>query len=138
MSVTEVEEADAIIDPLEAMLGYELRRASAAVMNTVAAALEPLDLRWSEASMLMMLGANPGCTQSEVARTLRVQAANLVPIINRLELLGALKRTPKARRAIALVLTKQGDTLLKQVKQIMAQHEERLGRGLSKETQAKL
>ena len=35
MSAVELEEAVGIIDPLEAMLGYELRRASAAVMNSL-------------------------------------------------------------------------------------------------------
>lgn len=127
-----------ITDPLENLLGFELRRASVAVMAALSDALEPLGLRPSEASMLMIIGSNPGSTQSDVGRALRVQPANMVPIINRLMLTGSLERIPTEGRSLSLFLTEQGRALFEQVKDIFASHEKRYSRHLSDEARNEL
>ena len=66
--------APGIDDPLSSMLGYQLRRTSVAAMSALAEELEPLGILPSEASLLMIIGTNPGCTQSDVGRALRTLA----------------------------------------------------------------
>jgi hypothetical protein len=46
-------------DPFEGLLGYHLRRLSVIAMADLAAALAPLDLKPTEASMLFVIDANP-------------------------------------------------------------------------------
>lgn len=124
------ETISSITDPLENLLGYELRRASVAAMAALSTELDPLGLRPSEASMLKIIGANPGCTQSEICRALRVQPANMVPLINRLMAAGSLERVRTEGRALAIFLTAQGQVLLGQVTEAITRHEERIARHL--------
>lgn len=121
--------------PLEGMLGFELRRTATAVAAALSDALEPLDLRTSEASLLLILAENPGCTQSDVCRALRAQPANMVPIVNRLMGAGLIEREPIEGRAMSLFLTRKGKALHERVKKAMAQHEARIVKRLSKEQQ---
>ncbi|MEQ1640280.1 MAG: MarR family transcriptional regulator, partial [Novosphingobium sp.] len=70
-------------DPLLDLPGYSLRRAAAAVMGEFVARLEPLGLRLSDVSALLLVGANPGVTASQLGRMLDIQRANMVPMIAR-------------------------------------------------------
>jgi len=127
-----------ITDPLTDVLGYELRRASIAVMASLTKELEPLGLRPSEATMLVVIGANPGCTQSDIARALRAKPANLVPLINSLLKAGAVERVPGEGRALCLSLTEAGTQLHGQVRAAMARHEARITRRLSPDQQRQM
>lgn len=118
-------------DPLQGMVGYEIRRTMGAVMNSLSTELDPLDLRPSEGMLLLALGANPGCTQSELSRALRAQPANLVPIINKLTTAGLVERVPTSGRSLALYLTDQGKRLYEQVEAAFARHEARIAGHLS-------
>lgn len=133
-----LERLETIRDPLEELLGFELRRTSVAVSNAFAAAVEPLGLRTSEATLLIFIAANEGCTQSDIARALRAQPANLVPLIQKLVQTGVLARAPADKRAVSLLLTKQGAELAKQVNQAAAKHEARIARRLSPETRTQV
>lgn len=130
--------ATELVDPLAYMLGFQLRRASVAVMNRLAEELEPLGIRSSEASLLIMIGANPGCTQSDVSRTLRAQPANMVPLINKLDQMGCILREQSKGRSIALTLTVKGQKLYAQVGAAFARHEARIARTLSPEAREAL
>lgn len=121
----------ALTDPLAGQLGYELRRASVAMMAAFGNELESLGLRPSEASMLMIIGSNPGCTQSGVGRALRIKPANMVPIINRLVMSGAVERVPNEGRSLAIFLTDRGRSIYEQVKRTFLRHERRFSRLLS-------
>ena len=122
---------NAVADPLESMLGFQLRRASVAVMAALTKELEPLGVLPSEASLLMFIGANPGCTQSAVGRALRAKPANLVPLVNKLMLMDALERAPGKGRAISLSLSASGRTLYEKARKAFARHDERIARSLS-------
>jgi DNA-binding MarR family transcriptional regulator len=128
----------ALTDPLGGQLSYELRRASVAVMTALAADLEALGLRPSEASMLIIIGANPGRTQSDVGRALRIKPANMVPIISRMVIAGALERKRSAGRSLAIHLTVQGELLLRQVRKAYTRHQRRLARALPAGAQRQL
>ena len=118
-------------DPFQALLGFQLRRTSVAVMSALAGELDALGLNPSQASLIMLIGANPGCTQSAISRALRAKPANLVPLINQLSAAGALERVSGQGRAIALTLTGKGRDLHDKAKAVFARHEARIGRGLS-------
>ena len=127
-----------ITNPLEGLLGYELRRASVAAMSAYASALDPLGLRPSDALMLMIIGANPGCTQSDLCRSLMMQPANMTPIVRQLVQAGWLEKAPAEGRSIALYLTPGGAALFDQIGRTVAEHEAKITRRVSKGDQAKL
>ncbi len=116
------------VKPPSDMLGYELRRASVAVATALSNEVEPLGLRVSEATLLSIIGENPGCTQSEVGRALGAQPANLVPLVSRLVTSGLVARRQAEGRAIALSLTESGVLLLAEVNAAFARHEARITR----------
>ncbi|MBC2667836.1 MarR family winged helix-turn-helix transcriptional regulator [Novosphingobium piscinae] len=99
-------------DPMSGTLHYELRRAAGALSALMTRLFGEFGLKPSEATMLMTIGRNPGCTQSEIARTHRSQQANLVPLIARLEREGLIARTPGKGRIMGLATTARGDALL--------------------------
>ncbi|MCW3835655.1 MarR family winged helix-turn-helix transcriptional regulator [Sphingomonas canadensis] len=103
-------------DPLAGNLGYQMRRASALVMARFGEALAELDLRVAEASILMVLDANPGATQSGVGRLLGIQRANMAPLITALERRGLIARADTDGRAQPLKLTGTGKALAAQVR----------------------
>ena len=125
-------------DPFQTMLGFQLRRTSVAVMSALAEDLAPLGLNPSEASLIMLIGANPGCTQSAISRAQRAKPANLVPLINQLAAVGALERVPGRGRAIALSLSAKGRDLHVRAKQVFERHEARIARNMPADAQAEM
>jgi len=136
--MTKPDRTTALIDPLAGQLGYELRRAAAAMMTAFGGELEPLGLRPSEASMLVLIGSNPGRTQSDLGRALRIKPANMVPIINRLVMSGAVRREPGEGRSLAIFLTDDGKAIYRQVRKKLLRHERRFSRRLSRDARRRL
>lgn len=97
-------------------------------MQKLARELAPLDLRPSEASVLLVIEANPNITQSEIGRILDIAGANMAPLISRLDRRELLARQPVDGRSHGLELTGAGRTLCARAKKIMSSHEERLFR----------
>lgn len=110
-------------DPLQTLLGFQLRRTSAALISALAEDLAPLGLKPSEATLIMLIAANPGCTQSEISRALRAKPANLVPLINALAAVGAIDRAAGRGRAIALSLSATGEALHAKVRKAFERNE---------------
>src|SRR5882757_4896169 len=127
-----------IADPLAAMLGFQLRRASVAVMMALAEELGPLGLNPGEASLLLFIGANAGVTQSDIGRAMRAQPANLQPLVHKLWQAGALERVPGKGRAIALSLSGEGRVLCEKVTQAFARNEARITRRVPLEKRAEM
>lgn len=111
--------AGALANPLDALLGYRLRRASMAMMADLHAALRGLEISVGEASFLILIGANPGCAQSEVGRALDIKRANLTPLVARMKGRGLVTDAPIDGRSRSLTLTADGvalrDTVLRRV-----------------------
>lgn len=118
-------------DPLAGSLCHELRRTSAAVMAAMSGEFGQWNLKPSEANLLKFVGANPGCTQSDIARAHRRNATNLVPLIARLERDGLLERVPGDGRAIALSVSGKGSAVLANVNASFQRLEDRLGSNLT-------
>ena len=118
-------------NPLEKRLGYQLRRASSAMMTDLAGRLEPLSLRIVEASVLVLIKANPAITQTEIGRNLGIQRANMVPLTAGLMERGLVNRQAADGRSHALTLTAAGRSLTTKVDGVMQAHEESFLAGLS-------
>lgn len=122
---------DNMRDPLATLLGYQLRRLSVLVMADLAEALAPLDLRSAEATMLFLIAAQPGLTQSDLGRTLGIQRANMAPLIAGLDQRGLLDRAKLDGRSQSLRLTDAGAALCRQAWERVQDHEARLFADLS-------
>jgi DNA-binding MarR family transcriptional regulator len=118
-------------DVFSDLLGYHVRRASVAVMADLSATLAPLGLKPAEASILFVIAANPGTTQSEVGKTLGILRANMAPLIAALIKKGCIERRPVDGRSQALRLSAAGEVLCRRAKAATRSHEDRLFGALS-------
>ena len=114
------------IDPLKDFPGYALRRASAATMASLAKKFAKFDLRPTEASVLLVIDANPNITQSEIGRMLDIASANMAPLVSRLADRDLVDRQPVNGRSHGLALTKTGTGVTAKVKKTVTAHEEEL------------
>jgi DNA-binding MarR family transcriptional regulator len=114
--------------PLTDYVGYALRRAQMAATTGYLEAMEGVDLRPTQFSVLILINANPGIRQTEVCAALGLQKANFVPLLNELQRRGLAVRKPGSpdRRASALHLTPHGEEVLQKANQLHAAWEESL------------
>lgn len=121
------------LDVLNERLGYFIRRAQLWVFQDFIRRLSSLDISPAEFSVLVVIGANTGLSQAELAVTLGIERARLVRLLHRLEKRGLTQRLPSSAdgRRHALRLTADGQKMLTRAKLLAAQHEaalkERLG-----------
>ncbi len=113
-------------DPLAQLPGYALRRAAQAMIAELGQRLAPLDLRISDASVLLLVAGRRDMTSSEIGKALDIQRANMVPLLNRLEGAGLIRREPIDRKSQAIVLSEAGLARLAQVREITARFEQDL------------
>ncbi len=113
---------------LDGHLGYFLRRAQISVFQDFIRTLAEIDIGPAQYSVLVVVGANDGPSQAEVAELLGIERARLVRMLDHLEKRGLTQRLPAAndRRSHALHLTPGGQKLLKRAKALAAMHEARL------------
>jgi DNA-binding MarR family transcriptional regulator len=112
--------------PMSALPGFTLRRAANAMMAELAGRLVALDLKISDASVLLLVGGRADMTSSDIGRLLDIQRANMVPLLNRLETAGLIMREPIDRKSQAIVLTPLGETRLEDVRATTARFEDDL------------
>jgi DNA-binding MarR family transcriptional regulator len=113
-------------DPLLSYPGYCLRRANNAMMAELGSRLAPLEMRQTDASALILIGANPGVTASALGRRIDIQRANMVPLLNRLEEAGLILRAPIDGKSQGLELTKEGREKLTAVVAVIEEFEREL------------
>lgn len=113
-------------DPLKRFPGYVLRRASNAVMGEVARAVAPLGLRPVEASILFVVKAQPGASQSDIGRILGIKRANMTPLVVALAKRSLISREKPDGRSHALVLTPRGAAIAKSVQDAIEECERSL------------
>ena len=118
-------------NPLEMRVGYQLRRASGVMMADLEARLDSLDLRPTEASILVLIRANPAIMQTEIGRALAIKRANMVPLTANLMARGLIARQAADGRSHALRLTAAGRTLATKAEAVMRQHEDHFLSGFS-------
>jgi DNA-binding MarR family transcriptional regulator len=116
------------LDALNGHLGYFIRRVQIWVFQDFIRALAQIDVSPAQFSVLVVISANPGLSQAELAATLGIERARLARLLHRLQgrdLVQRLESSDDGRRH-ALQLTSQGRTLLTRAKTLAARHERRL------------
>jgi len=123
---------------LRPLTGYQLRRATSATMPAVNKVLSKFGLRRSTYSSLVVVVANPGLNQGQLADSLAIERPNVVQIIDQLERAKLVVREKSAedRRAYALKPTPKGVELEARATKALRRHDARLTLGLSAEEKA--
>jgi DNA-binding MarR family transcriptional regulator len=116
------------LDVLDTHLGYFVRRLQVWVFQDLIRELASIEIRPAQFSVLVVVGANRGLSQAELAAFLGIERARLARLLHRLEARGLIQRMPSAAdgRRHALQLTAPGRTLLTRAKALAARHERRL------------
>ena len=120
---------------LDQHLGYFLRRIQVWVFHDFLRTLARVDVRPAQYSVLAVIEANAGLSQSDLADFLGIEPARLARMLDRLEKRGLTERrkSPRDRRAHALYLTRGGQKALKRIKTLAEQHEAHLAETLGPE-----
>ena len=120
---------------LEGHLGYFVRRLQVWIFQDFVRTLADFDIRPAQFSVLVVIEANPGLSQADLAETLGIERARLVRLLDGLERRSLTRRqpSPNDRRSHALSLTDAGRKTLEQVKALAAEHEAHLADRLGPE-----
>jgi DNA-binding MarR family transcriptional regulator len=116
------------LDALNRHLGYFIRRVQVWVFQDFIRTLAQIDISPAQFSVLVVISANPGLSQAELAATLGIERARLARLLHRLQRRGLTQRLESSDdgRRHALQLTSQGRTLLIRAKTLAVRHERRL------------
>jgi DNA-binding MarR family transcriptional regulator len=112
-----------LLQDLNALVGYNLRRASQLLMGVLAEQLAELGLRVTEATVLVVLQSAPMSSQSDIGRMLSIKRANMTPLIAGLIARGLVKRISSSGRAHPLKLTRKGEELAARARNVMIEHD---------------
>lgn len=128
-----VQESDLKLDLLPGLIGYQLRLAQLAVFGDFAAELKAFDISPGRFGVLVLISANPGMTQSLLASATQLDRSTMVAVIDQLEARHLVERraSPTDRRSNALVLTADGENLLKLLKRRIKKHEARIAAAMT-------
>lgn len=128
------------IGALSPLVGYHLRRASAAFAADFNASLEGTGMRQVLVGILAVVSGSPGINQGAVGRVLGIKRANMVSLINELVEAGLIQRDVDAsdRRAFSLGLNDAGREMLSDCLVRIEAHEQQMLVGFSEADRAKL
>ena len=114
--------------PLERIFGYQLRRAYSYLYRTFVAEFGELQLVPGHYSTLVLISLNPGLSQIDLAEATGLDGSTIVPITDRFERLGWIRRTRRRndRRLYALRITPLGEEMLDKAKPLIAARQRRL------------
>ncbi|MCJ2181785.1 MarR family transcriptional regulator [Novosphingobium sp. 1949] len=111
---------------LAGQLGFQVQMLQPAAHEAARAALAHLDISPARATALLLIRANPGCTQSALGAALNVNRSSAMKIVDQFEGRGLIRRAPSADpRAHALELTEAGEAFTRQLDEALAEHETR-------------
>ncbi len=113
---------------LPKLLGHMLRQSSLLVYQAFQAAVNDETVRPPQFSILEIINCNPGVRPSDVAASIGVSRANLVPLLAELVKAGFITRASDRSdgRAQALHLTPAGDAQLNRLRDVITALEDRL------------
>jgi len=118
---------------LEGFVGFHLRVAQIQVFRDFEQALAEQGVTPASFSVLEVLRANPGATQSRLAHAVHLDRSSVVPLLDKLEQRGLLQRRASTtdRRNNHIVLTATGLELLASATARVREHEKRMTRRMS-------
>ncbi len=125
---------------LDDHLGYFVRRLQVWIFQDFIQKQSRLKIRPAQYSVLAVIEANPGLSQSDIADFLGIERARLARMLDRLERRGLVERrkSPRDRRSHALFLTREGIKMLKSAKAQATRHEADLTAKLGADTRREL
>lgn len=100
---------------LPTYIGYRLRRAQISAFDDFIRCAAAAGLRPAQFSTLIVINANPGSKQTQVAHALGIKGTNFVAMVNELERRELIERRASDRRSHALHLTAKGRQALASV-----------------------
>lgn len=132
--------ADPVIDRPETALGFLLNQAAVIVRDRTAAALAPLNLHPRVFGVLLLIGHQPGITQTEASQRLRIDRTTMSQLVTDLSDRKLIKQavSPDDRRNRRLQLTAQGSRTLRRAAALAEQVEHDVTAGLSRADNAAL
>ncbi|NMG74096.1 MarR family winged helix-turn-helix transcriptional regulator [Aromatoleum diolicum] len=125
---------------LPGLAGYQLRLAQIAIFRDFSEALGEYDVTPGLFGILVIIEANAGLKQTELARAAHLDRSTVVSVIDNLERRSLVERraAENDRRSNSLVLTADGAALLKKLKRRVVDHEKRLVEHLTEEERGTL
>lgn len=125
---------------LTELLGYHVRLAQVAVFRDFAANLRDYDMLPTQFGTLVIIGANPGIKQTDLARAIQLDRSTIVPLLDRLEKEGWVtrERLPSDRRTNALKLTLAGEEFLAKLTPLVLDHDKHIQSKLDNNEQNQL
>lgn len=125
---------------LDDLAGYAVRRAQIRITEAFDAALSGQGISTQRFSALVLIAANPGLKQTELAQIMGIARSGALAIVEALEGLGLVARTPAPgdARAHALSLTETGAARLPQIVAAVKAHDRAVLGDLSTEEAATL
>lgn len=127
-------------DILPELVGYHLRRAQSVVFDDFARTMAAQRIAPGQFGVLVLIAANPGLSQSALARAVGVERSTMVAVIDRLQARGLVERRRSAadRRSYALGLSAAGRRLLVRLKPMVRRHDRRVTKRLDAAEKATL
>jgi DNA-binding MarR family transcriptional regulator len=120
-------------DVLDVLLGYSLRRAQVAMFLAFHQATRGLEITPPRFTALVVVGANPGISQSTLGDVLGIARSGAMMLVDwmvRRELV-ARERAPHDRRAWGLRLTRAGEQMVHRMKRSVLARDRKRAAGLS-------
>ena len=123
--------------PLAEWVGFNLRMAQAASFQAFSRMAREIGTRPGRFATLMLIGRNPGISQTALSRAAGRDKSSLTPVLNDLERRGLVirRRTRTDQRAYRLSLTPAGRRLLAELTRCAREHERKLDRIIGAEDQ---
>jgi DNA-binding MarR family transcriptional regulator len=116
--------------PLADWLGFHLRLAQIASFQAFANEAQEVDLSPGRFALLLLIGRNPGISQTALSRAHGSDKSTLTPALNDLKRRGLISRSrlKRDRRSYQLALTPAGHQLLARLTACASRHEQNLDR----------
>lgn len=113
------------LDVLPELLGYNVRRAQIALWRDFLHTVAEGEIRPGMFSAIVLVRANPGISQVELAKELGIDKATMVGLTDRLEDAGWIlrKRSREDRRRHGLTVTPEGQKIYRELRREMIEHE---------------
>ncbi len=115
------------MDILPEMLGYQLRRAQVTIFGTFLKRLQEQDITPGLFGLLVLIGANPGLSQTALANAVGTNRSLMVGMIDRLETSGLIIRrnSPVDTRTQAIYPSRKGQVMIARLKNVVREQEKK-------------
>ncbi len=122
------------------LIGYNVRRAQIALWRDFSRTVGRGEIRPAIFSLLILVEANPGIAQVELAEQLDIDTAAIVGLLHRLQRRQwtVRRRSAEDRRRQGIFLTPRGHDVLEKLREEMLEHEKRFSRLFTREELAQL